>query len=325
MGRITGLAILLTLLAVLLVISMATGPYKGLGLGDAVSYLLGRYQGEGGGVLHYRLLRSMAAILAGAALAGSGASIQYILKNPLADPYLLGISSGAALGVLLLVYHTGSPPAYSVYGAAFAAGMAGFGLILGVAGMLGLSTTALIVAGVSISYLLGGASMIIITRLGDRLPGAFAWLFGTVAYVTSDMLLYTGVAAGIGVAGLALLSRRIGVLLVGEEMSRGMGVNVERVRLLTSILAALTASSVVAMAGPIGFIGLAGPWLARLLVGSWFPEVLAASLASGAVLTLFSDVSIRLIGGGELPLTAVSSLYGGAALFYLTIKTRRGL
>ena len=325
MRRRIGIILLTLLLPTIFTISLLVGPYKHLNMEDVVKYFTGDLEGVKKGIIHYRLIRSLAALVAGAALASSGLTIQYVLRNPLADPYLLGIASGAALGVLVLIYFSREPPVYSVYTVAFASGLASFGAVVIVSSILGLSSTALIVAGVSISYLLGGASMIVIVRLGEKLPGAAAWLFGTVAYVKNDYLVYTTVVSTASIVGMILLSRRIATLILGEEMSRGVGVNVNRLRIVSSFLASLAASSVVAMAGPIGFIGLAGPWLARLVIGSWFPSALLASIVAGGILTLISDVSVRLIGGGEIPLTAVSSIYGGLVLFYLTSRTGREL
>ncbi len=212
-----------------------------------------------------------------------------------------------------------------MYATAFIAGLGSFGAVVLLSTLMGLSATAMIVAGVSVSYLLGGVSMVLLVRLGDKIPGAAAWLFGTVAYVTPNQLVYTAIASIASLAGLLLVSRRIGTLILGEEMSRGIGVNVTTLRLASAALASLAASSVVAMAGPIGFIGLAGPWMARLLVGSWFPQAYPAALIAGAALAVFSDVTVRLVGGGEVPLTAASSLYGGIVLLYLTLRSGREL
>jgi len=322
---LVGITSLILFLFIAIIASLAIGPYKGVTLSDAVSYIIGWYSGGYSGILHYRLTRTLAALVAGASLAGSGLALQYTLRNPLADPYLLGVSSGAALGVLLLLYYAQAPPVYGVYSIAFISGLAGFSIVVAVSVLMGLSATALIVAGVSISYLLGGASMILLIRLGDRIPGAASWLFGTVAYVTLDQVLYTFIASSIGLTGLILLSRRIATLILGEEFSSGVGVRVGRLRVIVSILAALSASSVVALSGPIGFIGVAGPWIARLITGSWFPTTLVASMLAGSLLTLFSDISVRVIGGGELPLTAISSIYGGLVLFYLTARSGREL
>ncbi len=320
-----GIILLTFLLPTIFIVSLLVGPYKHLNMEDVVKYFAGDLEGAKKGIIHYRLIRSLAALVAGAALATSGLTIQYVLRNPLADPYLLGIASGAALGVLVLVYFSREPPVYGIYTVAFASGLASFGAVVIVSSILGLSSTALIVAGVSISYLLGGASMIVIVRLGEKLPGATAWLFGTVAYVKYEHLVYTSVVTIASIAGMLLLSRRIATLILGEEMSRGVGIDINKLRIASSFLASLAASSVVAMAGPIGFIGLAGPWLARLIIGSWFPSVLLASIAAGGILTLVSDISVRLIGGGEIPLTAVSSIYGGLVLFYLTSRAGREL
>ncbi|MCE4602301.1 MAG: iron ABC transporter permease [Desulfurococcales archaeon] len=325
MNRILGYTLILLFLLTVSLASLLIGPYKGVTLGDLIDYIRGSYEGPHAGVLRYRSIRTAAAILAGAALAGSGITLQYTLRNPLADPYLLGISSGAALGVLLLILKSQSPPVYGLYTIAFISGLGSFGVVVLLSTLMGLSATAMIVAGVSVSYLLGGVSMVVLVRLGDKIPGAAAWLFGTVAYVTPQQLVYTMLASIASLAGILVISRRIGTLILGEEMSRGIGINVAALRLASAALASLAASSIVAMAGPIGFIGLAGPWMARLLIGSWFPYSYPAALIAGAGLAVFSDVTVRLVGGGEIPLTAASSLYGGVILLYLTLRSGREL
>ncbi len=275
------------------------------------------------GVLDYRLYRTMAAALTGLALSASGLAIQYALRNPLADPYIMGVSSTAALAVLGLYYLAEYPSPWQVYTVAFLGGLAGLAASTMVAVLLGLSGTALIVAGVSVSYLAGGLGMILALRLGDKVPMALSWLFGTVAYSVPREILYSSIGALAGVAWIALLSRRMNTLILGEEAAEGLGARVARLRIEAAVAASLATSSVVALAGPVGFIGLAGPWLARLLAGARFTSVLPVALATGALLTVVSDVLVRMVGGGEIPLTAVTSVYGGVVLYYLVARGRR--
>jgi iron complex transport system permease protein len=266
------------------------------------------------------------ALLVGAMLATAGGAYQGVFRNPLADPYLLGVSAGAALGVLLSYMLGYAPEPILLYTVAFLSGLAGFGVVLGVSLFMSLTPTGLIVAGVSVSYVLAGLSMVIISRLIERIPMAYSWLFGTVAYVGLKELAYTATAVALGLGVIALLARRVNTLMLGEDVSRSMGVNPGMVRVSVAVASSLAASSIVAIAGPVGFLGLAGPWMARMLFGSLFTRSLPAAVLSGGLLALLSDTTVRLIAApGELPLTAVTAFYGGPILFYLTLRSGRTL
>ena len=304
------------------VVSLSVGPYHTVGIREVLGFLTGGLEPAASGVVEYRLHRTIAAAVTGLALSASGLAIQYSLRNPLADPYIMGVSSTAALAVLGFYYLTSHPSPWQVYTVAFMGGLAGVAASTLIAILLGLSGTALIVAGVSVSYLAGGLSMILALRLGDKVPMALSWLFGTVAYTVPNEILYSSVGAVAGVVWIALLSRRMNTLILGEEAAEGLGARVRMLRVEAAVAASLATSSVVALAGPVGFIGLAGPWLARLLAGAVFTRVLPVALASGALLTIISDIIVRLVGGGEIPLTAVTSVYGGLVLYYLVARGR---
>ncbi|MEB3780583.1 MAG: iron ABC transporter permease [Desulfurococcales archaeon] len=328
MGKILILFLITTFLMLLSLASLSIGPYTQVNIRDVIDYLTGGGTNNNiiRNIISYRLTRTISAVIVGAGLAASGLTLQYILRNPLADPFLLGVSAGAALGVVISQLVFGGKHLPALYTIALASGLLGFMMVLFISIFIGTSATGLIIAGISVSYLLGGVSMILIVKNADKIPGALLWLFGTVAYTTKHELLYSSILTIISIIILIIYSKKINTLILGDDVSTSLGVDVNKLRIISSAIASITAASLVALAGPVGFIGLAGPWLARLLVGSLYIKALITSLITGSMLLLSSDITVRIIGGAsELPLTAITALYGGPILFYLTLKSMRGL
>ncbi|MCE4624611.1 MAG: iron ABC transporter permease [Desulfurococcales archaeon] len=282
-----------------------------------------RSLGHGGDpIVIYRLTRTVAAALLGLGLSVSGLTLQYTLRNPMADPYLLGVSSGAAFGVLVLYLFSPTPPPTLVYASGLLWGFIAFLIVIGVGGFIGGGPTSLIVAGVSVGYGFFGLIVLAMAHMPGAQRFSFIWLFGTVAYVTRETLLVTAAIVISGTAGLAAYSQKIYTLILGDEVARASGVDVERLRLVAAFLASSIAASLVALAGPVGFLGLAAPWATRLAIGSNYRRALAGSMILGAGAAVASDLVVRLMsGGGEIPLTAVTALFGAPILFYLSKRT----
>ncbi len=316
--RILFLALSLATLLALLLMSLAIGPYHELGLADVLKDLL---DGRTGGVAGYRLTRTLAAAILGAGLGGAGLAMQYALRNPLADPYLLGVSSGAALGVVRAYALTPHPGPVLVYSFALAFGGAAFATVLAIAWRTSLTPSSLIVAGVSVSYTLMGPTIILLYKVVET-GQPFLWLFGTVAYTPRNLLAATAILVATSILVLAIVRNQAYTLILGDEVSKSLGVNVSRLRVVMLAAASTATSGLVAMAGPVGFIGLAAPWMSRLALGANYGVALAASIIVGADLGLASDIVVRLVGGStELPLAAVTALFGGPILFYLTRRS----
>ncbi|MCS7106663.1 MAG: iron ABC transporter permease [Acidilobaceae archaeon] len=303
--------------------SIALGPFGSFSPAELLKAL---QEGDSleGAVLHYRLWRTAAAIAVGAGLAMAGLALQRLLNNPLVDPYILGISSGSALAyVITLALGINIPVLW--YLSTFLGGISTLALVLLLAAALGLSNLSLLVAGVSLSYMFSGVTIVLIQLLGDKIPMAVAWLFGTVAYARPDVTASVAFLSLLGILIILALSPQLESLLLGEEVSAAHGVKVEAVRVMVAVATSLIVSSLVALAGPVGFIGLVAPWLARFVGGAGFYRLLLLAPIMGAVTALGADVTIRLLGGqsgAELPLTAITSLMGAPLLFYLTTKAR---
>lgn len=285
-----------------------------------------------------RLPRSLTAVLAGASLGIAGLQMQTLFRNPLADPFALGISSGASLGVALVVLGSGMSAA-SAFGAStglggdallIAAAIAGAVVVLVI--VLAVSARVANPATVLILGLMFGytASAIVTVLVGisspERLMELARWGFGSFSGVTWPRL---GLLAPVAVAGLGLAAattKQLNALLLGEHYARSMGVAVRRARVLTMLGASLLGAVVTAFCGPIAFLGIAVPHLCRGLLGTSNHRVLvpAVMLFGGAAALAAQVVSLLPGRGGVLPLNAVLSIIGAPVVVAILLRSRRG-
>jgi iron complex transport system permease protein len=275
-----------------------------------------------------RLPRALLGLLIGAGLGTSGAALQGYLRNPLAEPGLLGISGAAALGAALALYSGIAAmvpmalPAAALTGAALATL-----LVQGMAGAGGSSIT-LILAGVAVSSLSGALTSLVL----NLSPNPFAaseivyWLLGALA---DRSVIHVFVAAPFILAGLALLlivGRDLDALTLGEDAAASLGVTLGRTRTLVVLGSALAVGAGVAVAGAIGFVGLVVPHLLRPLVGAMPSRLLPASALGGAALLLAADIAVRLIAPErDLKLGVVTALVGAPFFLWLVWRGRRRL
>ena len=274
-------------------------------------------------ILRVRLPRILMAALAGAALSAAGAAFQAVLRNPLADPYILGVSGGAALG-------------------AFAATAMGLPALLPVlpvretAAFLGALTTVAVLfllssaRGRIVSYpmLLVGVIMntvylsliLLIETVVEfsRLHGVRLWMIGTIPIEEYGLIAGLSAVLVLGVAGLSLHGRDLNLMSAGEEAARSLGVTVERTRALTVVLASLITAAVVSVAGPIGFVGLIVPHATRLVFGPDHRLLVPASAMSGAIFLMAADTLARTVmAPTEIPVGVVTALCGGPFFLWL--------
>jgi iron complex transport system permease protein len=306
--------------ALMFLASMLVGP-SGIGLpqgGDAARMIL----------VEIRLPRAILGGLIGGALGLAGAVLQGYLRNPLAEPGLLGISGGAALGAVIAI-HSGASAAFAL--ALPAGGLAGAAIaalaVMLLAGERSGPLT-LILAGVAISSLAGA-----LTTLALNLsPNPFAsvemlfWLLGSL---TDRSLVHVWLAAPLILAGAALLlttGRALDALTLGEEAAQSLGVDLRALRARIVAGTALAVGAATAVSGTIGFVGLVVPHLIRPLVGNEPRRLLPASALGGAALVLAADVSLRFFAPlSEVRLGVVTALIGAPFFLWLVIKTRREL
>lgn len=284
-------------------------------------------------VLKFRLPKAITAVLAGAALSVSGLMMQTFFRNPLAGPFVLGISSGASLGVALVVLSAG------MVGSTL---LAGFGLtgdlLVAVAAAIGAggsmlivllvanrvqSSMTLLILGLMMGYLVSAlVSLLLYFAIPDRIQAYISWTFGSFGGVTWDQvpILATGVV--IGLIGALALSKPLNALLLGEGYARSLGMPVGVVRVAVVSATALLAGTVTAFCGPIGFIGIAVPHLCRGLFNTSDHRVLMpGTLLIGAIVALVAAMIAEVPGNNlVLPLNAVTALIGAPVVMVVILR-----
>jgi len=274
-------------------------------------------------VRQIRLPRILLAILVGAALATSGTALQALLRNPLAEPYVLGISSGAALGAIVALWVGGRVAAASPL-AAFLGALATTAWVYLLGHRAGrLASYTLVLAGVVTASFLSAAILFVLTLLSSRdVRGMAFWLMGDLSVVTDAQLRILGPIVAVGFLVLYTFSKDLNVLLLGEEEAAHLGVNVTRVQTVVYLLASVLTGVAVALSGAIGYLGLLVPHLARMLVGSDHRTLLPAAALGGAIVLVLSDTLARtIVAPSELPVGAVTAVAGAPVFIYLLRRT----
>jgi len=282
-----------------------------------------------------RLPRALTAVLAGAALSASGLQMQTLFRNPLADPFILGISAGASLGVALVVLSTGVTGSGLLaglgllghFGVVFAA-VAGAALVLGLVMLVSRRVQhnmTLLILGLMFGYLTGAiVSVLLYFSIPEQVQTYVLWTFGSFGAVTWSQLAFLApvVLAGLGIA--VLLIKPLNALMLGEIYARSMGLSVKRARWWIILSAALLAGAVTAYCGPIGFLGVAVPHLCRALFNTSDHRVLLpSSILLGGILALAADLIARLPGSqATLPLNAVTALIGAPVVTWIILRRR---
>ena len=274
-------------------------------------------------VLEIRLPRILLAILVGAALSVSGTSLQALLRNPLADPYVLGISSGAAVGAIFAFWLGGRVAAASPL-AAFIGAMITmvWVYLLGRSGGR-LASYTLILAGVITASFLSAVILFMLTLLSTRdVRGIAFWLMGDLSVTPVTELRILAPAILLAIAGLYVFAKDLNVLLLGAEEAVHLGVNVPRVEMAVYILASLLTGIAVSTCGAIGYLGLLVPHLGRMFVGNDHRLLLPTAALGGAILLVLSDTLARTaLAPAELPVGAVTAVAGAPVFIYLLRKT----
>ena len=272
-------------------------------------------------IWNIRMPRTLIGALVGINLALAGAILQGIMRNPLADPHIIGISSGAGLsGVIIMILFPHLE--YLITPAAFLGALAAAFCIYLLAWKNGIKPVRIILAGVAVSTFLSAGINGLLIFYSDRVHGALLWMVGGLAARSWSQLVlilpYTAICLVLALLGASYLN----ILQLGDDMARGLGVNVEKTRLLFTALAALLAASAVSVVGLLGFVGLIIPHVARLLIGSDYRYLLPASALLGIVLVNFSDTFARIAFAPiELPVGIVMAVLGAPFFLFLLRRT----
>jgi iron complex transport system permease protein len=278
-------------------------------------------------VWHLRLPRMLLAVLAGAALAMSGATTQAILRNPLATPYTLGVSAGAglgaAIGIILGSGVTAGP--FLIIGNAFIFSLIPVVVILLLVKRKGPAPETIILAGVAVMYIFSACTTILqYFAEANAVSATVFWLVGDLSRAAWWQLPYIlGVLVLCTIINLRL-SWDLNLMKMGDDSAKSLGVEVDRVRTLTLVTACLSTATVVSFTGAIGFICLVAPHICRAVIGGDERFLIVSSALFGAILLLFADiVARRLIAPIVLPVGAITAFLGGPLLLYLLIRRKR--
>jgi iron complex transport system permease protein len=314
------------LVAALFMASLLIGP-AGLGLGQSLAAL---FRGEGEAVVmvmrDIRLPRAILGLAVGGALGLSGAAMQGFLRNPLAEPGLIGVSSTAALGAVIAL-QTGAAAAFALALplAALAGATLSALLILLMAGPRG-GALALILAGIALSALAGAGTSLVL----NLSPNPFAaaeivfWMMGSLADRSMSHVWLAAPFIALGCAMLLTTGRSLDALTLGEDAAQSMGVRLSRLRLVIILGTASAIGASVAVAGAIGFVGLIVPHILRPLVGARPSRLLPASALGGAAMVLAADIAVRLIAPDrDLKLGVLTALVGAPFFLHLVWRMRK--
>ncbi|MDH3299687.1 MAG: iron ABC transporter permease [Acidimicrobiia bacterium] len=275
----------------------------------------------------WRLPRAVLGALVGASLAMSGAVFQGVFRNPLADPYLLGVAAGAGLGATLAIV-TGARHGWGPFQAVPAAAFLGGLLAVGIAAILGFgssrSAASLLLSGVAVASFFTACQTYVMQRNSEILNEVYAWILGRLGtFGWSDVGL---VAPYVVVCGLIAvgLARHLDVMQLGDDEATALGINVTVVRAVLVIVASLLAAAAVSVSGLIAFVGIIVPHVIRLVVGASYRVVVPLSAVAGAAFLVLADIGARnLVTGAELPIGVVTAFFG-APFFAVLLWSRKG-
>ena len=272
-------------------------------------------------IWNIRFPRNIVGALVGANLAVSGAILQAVMKNPLADPGIVGVSSGAGLaGVIMLIFM----PEASILltPVAFVGAMLSAAAVYALAWKNGIRPTRIILAGVAVSAFLGSGISALLVFYSDKVQGALLWMVGGLSARSwpqvETLFPYTILGLVLALAGCKALT----ILSLGDETARGLGVPVERVRFSMTAVAALLAAGAVSVAGLIGFVGLVVPHIVRLIIGTDYKYVIPGSAILGAGVLVFCDTLGRVAFSPiEIPAGIIMAFLGAPFFLYLLSRS----
>ena len=315
-------AVTLGIAAIAAVTGLTTGSFHA-SLGDVASALTGGADGRTTVVVvGMRMPRIIAALLIGAALGLAGAIFQTLARNPLASPDIVGFSAGSATGALIGLTLIAPPPSPAV--GAWTGGLLTVVVVMAIARSVGISRERTILAGIALTTLLAAVNDYLLTRAPiDVARNATQWLHGSLAATSAqDVVL---LLASLGVLGAVLIGvhRDYRALELDDDTARSLGVRTGRVRLVLVIVAALLTGTATSVAGPIGFIALAAPQLARRAVGTSGIPVVGSAVTGATVLLVADVIAQRALAPLQIPVGLLTAVVGGAYLFWIVTRSRR--
>ncbi len=319
---------------VFFIITLGFGTYK-ISIVDSISAFFTRLMGGEIGIneeeyiWNTRVPRALGSIAVGAGLAVAGAVMQNDFKNPLAEPYTMGISSGAFLGATLSIvmgisiipFVTGT---YVTMVNAFIFSLIPVGVIILLSKFRKMTPMMMILTGIAIMFFFSSISQIIMVLApSESMADAYGWRVGSVGRLRWDVIPFVLISTVIFSILIYIFAEKMNVMYVGDRCTKTLGENPVNIRVITLILASLLTAGIVSFTGTIGFIGLVGPHVARIFVGSNNRYFIPASAAFGATFILIADTIAKISGPNGLPVGVISSMIGGPLFIWILIKQRK--
>ena len=273
-----------------------------------------------------RLPMAIMAVVVGVGLAVAGATMQSVLKNPLADSYTTGISSGASFGATLAIIMGVNVVAgsWGLVANAFLFSLIPMGAILLISSFRHSSPTTMILSGIAIMYAMDAITTVIRLHANpDALKEVYYWGVGSLGYANWENIpIAVGVTAA-GVVIMQVVSKVLNILATGDDNAKSLGVDANKARMFSLLVVSLTTAAIVSFTGTIGFVGLVCPHIARIFIGSDNRFLLPGSAAVGALLVIVADIIARLIAPSSLQVGVVLSFIGGPMFLYILLRQRK--
>lgn len=277
-------------------------------------------------IWNLRFPKVIVTAFAGAGLALSGVFMQVLTKNPLADPYVLGISSGASSGATMSIL-IGSIPVlghFSVSFGAFVGALVSIFLVMIIVGR-GWSITRLVLVGMAVASLFGAATnfIIFVTPNAKKVASALFWMTGSFSGISWEDVLPAVLSVSLGILISFLIHNHLDAMLLGEDMAKTKGVDTKKMKWILIVISTFITAVLVSMSGVIGFVGLVIPHISRIFMGSTHKKMIPFTLLSGAIFMVWSDAIARVcIAPSEMPVGVITALVG-APFFLLMIRNSK--
>lgn len=330
--RISFILVCIVVCLILSIYSVTIGPYP-MTMGDVIDVLWNFITMQPQGdttiahiVLNLRLPRIIGGIICGFALAVCGAAMQSMMKNPLADPYTMGISSGAGFGAALaMILGIELIAGGGIVVNAFVFAVIPAVIILFLSRFRKATPTMMVLCGISLMYLFNALTQLFMLIADpDDMSAVYEWMVGSLDGVSYDELLLVLLVTVIGSLYVQYMANQLNVMGIGDESAQTLGVDVERRRLVILMVITLVAASVVSFTGVIGFVGLVAPHIARTLIGSDNRYLIPASGVVGSLLLVASDILARTIASPVmLPVGVITACVGGPLFMLLILRSTK--
>lgn len=278
-------------------------------------------------VQHVRIPRILTSILVGMALASSGVVFQALFRNPMAEPYILGVSSGAAFGVAFGAFIGAFmliPGSWGVPLFAFGGAVGTSAVIYGLSGGIRSSSLTLLLSGVAMNFFLSALMSLFMYFNREQLENIVFWSMGSFSSANWDKIIYVGPTLILGILLIPFFHRELDLLLLGEDTAKSMGLSIKRTRIILLILSTLLTALAVSISGIIGFVGLVTPHIMRIIFGPSHRRLIPFSIIAGGLFTLVADTAARgILPNAEIPVGIITSLMGAPFFINLLRKQKR--